>query len=94
VQTLASSEATLQHSTTVLDRDIRAKLCSELSEQPWSFPPSQTNVIVDHGEVRLWGYIATESARRAIVVTAENIAGVRRVHDHMDYTPMLPPFLT
>jgi CBS domain-containing protein len=93
VQALASSAVTLQPSTTVQDRDIRAKLCSELSEQPWSFPPTETNVIVDHGEVHLWGYIATESARRAIVVTAENIPGVRRVHDHMDYPPIRPPFL-
>ncbi len=93
VQALASSGATLQSSTTVLDRDIRAKLCSELGEQPWSFPPTEANVIVDHGEVHLWGYIATESARRAILVTAENIPGVRRVHDHMDYPPIRPPFL-
>jgi len=93
VQALASSVATLQPSTTALDRDIRAKLCSELSEQPWSFPPTETNVIVDHGEVHLWGYIATESARRAIVVTAENIPGVRRVHDHMDYPAIRPRFL-
>jgi CBS domain-containing protein len=93
VQALASAGATFQSSTTVSDRDIRAKLCSELSAQPWSFPPTEANVIVDNGEVRLWGYIATESARRAIVVTAENIPGVRRVHDHMDYPPIRPPFL-
>jgi CBS domain-containing protein len=87
----ASSGATFQASTTVLDRDIRAKLCSELNDQPWSFPPTEANVIVDHGDVHLWGYIGTESARRAIVVTAENIPGVRRVYDHMDYPPIRPP---
>jgi CBS domain-containing protein len=90
VQALASSEA-LQPSTTTADRDIRARLCSELRDQPWS--PTGANVIVDHGEVHLWGYISTESARRAIVVTAENIPGVHRVHDHMDYPPISPPFL-
>jgi CBS domain-containing protein len=93
VQALASAGATFQPSTTVSDRDIRAKLCSELSAQPWSFPPTEANIIVDNGEVHLWGYIATESARRAIVVTAENNPGVRRVHDHMDYPPIRPPFL-
>jgi CBS domain-containing protein len=91
VQALASSGTTFEASTAVLDRDIRAQLCSELSDQSWSFPPTEANVIVDHGNVHLWGYIATESARRAIVVTAENIPGVRRVYDHMDYPPIRPP---
>ena len=48
---------------------------------------------MDHGEVHLWGYIGTESARRAIIVTAENIPGVRSVHDHMEYPPIRPPLL-
>jgi CBS domain-containing protein len=93
VQALASSGTGLQPSPTPLDRDIRAKLCSELSEEPWSFQPTEANIIVEQGEVHLWGYIATESARRAIVVAAENIPGVRRVHDHMDYPPIRQPFL-
>jgi CBS domain-containing protein len=93
VQALASSGAGAPPSPTQLDRDIRAKLCSELDRQPWAFPPTEANVIVDRGEVHLWGYIGTESARRAIIVTAENIAGVRRVHDHMDYPPIRAPLL-
>jgi CBS domain-containing protein len=68
VQALASSRAGLPLPTTPLDRDIRARLCGELNEHPWSFTPTEANVIVNHGEVHLWGYIGTESARRAIVV--------------------------
>jgi CBS domain-containing protein len=93
VQALASSGAGAQPSVTTLDRDIRAKLCSTLAEQPWSFRPTETNVIVEHGEVHLWGHIGTESARRAIIVVAENIPGVQRVHDHMGYPPFRPRWL-
>ena len=93
VQALASSGTGAQAAPTPVDRDIRARLCSELERQPWAFPPTDANVIVDHGEVHLWGYIGTESARRAIIVTAENIAGVRHVHDHMDYPPIRFPLL-
>ena len=93
VQALVSSGAGAQTTPTPMDRDIRAQLCSELSRQPWAFPPTAANVIVDHGEVHLWGYIGTESARRAIIVMAENIPGARRIHDHMDYPPIRPPLL-
>jgi len=93
VQALASSETSSHVSPTVSDRHIRARLCSELSEQPWSFPPTEANVIVEHGDVHLWGKIATEAARRAILVTAENIPGVRCVHDHTDYPPIHTRFL-
>jgi len=64
-----------------------------LSEQPWSFPLAEANVIVEHGEVHLWGKIATEAARRAILGTAEIIPGVRCVHDHTDYPPIHTRFL-
>ena len=93
VQALASSGVSSQPAPTPVDRDIRARLCRELAQQPWAFPPTEANVIVDHGEVHLWGYIGTESARHAIVVTAENIPGVRHVHDHMDYPPIRFPLL-
>lgn len=93
VQALASSKTNSPASPTVSDRDIRAKLCGQLNEQPWSFAPTEANIIVDQGEVHLWGYVPTESARRAIVVTAENTPGVRCVHDHMEYPKIRPRFL-
>ena len=93
MQALASIGSGAQPTPTLLDRDIRAKLCSELSREPWASPPTGANVIVDHGDVHLWGYIRTELARRAIIVTAENIPGVRHVYDHMNYPPVRFPLL-
>ena len=93
MQALASIGSGAQPTPTLLDRDIRAKLCSELSREPWASPPTGANAIVDHGDVHLWGYIGTESAGRAIIVTAENIPGVRHVYDHMNYPPIRFPLL-
>ena len=39
--------------------------------------------MVRNGEVELSGVIVDERAREAIVVTAENVPGVRAVHDHL-----------
>lgn len=78
VQALASSGVGAQPSPTPLDRNIRARLCDELEREPWAFTPTEANVIVDHGEVHLWGYIGTESARRAIIVTSTTTTALIR----------------
>jgi osmotically-inducible protein OsmY len=41
------------------------------------------NVVVNAGVVDLWGTITDEQERRAIAVLAENLPGVKAVHDHM-----------
>jgi osmotically-inducible protein OsmY len=40
-------------------------------------------VTVRKGVVHLHGIITTEHARQAAIVTAENAAGVKEVHDHL-----------
>ena len=88
IQALASSESDRLSTGTPQDRDIEAALFREMRAQRWAFSPTEANVIVLGGEVHLWGYIQSEAARRAMVVMAENIPGVRRVHDNMDYPPI------
>jgi len=64
------------------DRTIRDKLLAELKAQRWA-EVSPANVTVKDGIVHLWSSYLSEQEKRALVVAAENIPGVRRVEDHM-----------
>jgi CBS domain-containing protein len=69
-------------STEADDRTIRDKLLAELKAQRWA-EVSPANVTVNDGVVHLWSSYSSEQEKRALVVAAENIPGVRRVEDHM-----------
>lgn len=92
IQALASSKGGPQPATTPRDREIQEALHQEMRKQRWAVSPIDANVVVRDGEVHLWGYIRSEEARRAMVIAAENVPGVRRVQDHMEYPPVYPPF--
>jgi CBS domain-containing protein len=64
------------------DSPIRKRLLSEFAKQPW-VPQISTNVIVRNGIVHLWGVIFDEEQRRAMIVAAENVPGVKGVEDHL-----------
>jgi CBS domain-containing protein len=64
------------------DRSIRDKLLAELKAQKWA-EVSPANVTVKDGVVHLWSSYLSEQEKRALVVAAENIPGVRHVEDHM-----------
>jgi len=64
------------------DRSIREKLLAELKAQRWA-EVSPANVTVKDGVVHLWSSYLSKQEKRALVVAAENIPGVRRVEDHM-----------
>jgi CBS domain-containing protein len=68
------------------DRRIRDKLLAELKAQRWA-EVSPANVTVKDGVVHLWSFYLSEREKRALVVAAENIPGVRRVEDHMRPVP-------
>jgi CBS domain-containing protein len=63
------------------DDHIRSRVIAAIEKNDWS--PFGLNVIVCDGIVHLSGVITDESSRRAAVVAAENIAGVKKVHDHL-----------
>jgi CBS domain-containing protein len=67
---------------TTSDQAIREQLLAELGRQPWA-PAALINVIVKDGVVELWGTITDERERRAIIVAAENVPGVKGVRDHL-----------
>jgi CBS domain-containing protein len=64
------------------DAAIRTQLLAELGRQPWA-PVALINPIVRDGVVELWGTITDERERRALVVAAENVPGVKAVRDRL-----------
>src|SRR5271157_1313116 len=68
------------------DQSIRNKLLAELKAQRWA-EVSPANVTVKDGVVHLWSSYLSDQEKRALVVAAENIPGVRRVEDHMRRVP-------
>jgi CBS domain-containing protein len=63
------------------DDHIRNRIIQALEKNDWS--PSGLNVIVRDGIVHLSGVITDEGSRQAAIVATENVAGVRKVHDHL-----------
>jgi CBS domain-containing protein len=66
------------------DRTIRAGILSALEGASWA-PMTTLNVTVASGVVDVWGTITNPDERRAICVIAENVPGVKEVHDHLVY---------
>ncbi|HEY6983135.1 CBS domain-containing protein [Reyranella sp.] len=68
------------------DRAIRARLLAELKGQKWA-EVSPANITVKDGVVHLWSSYYSDKEKRALIVAAESIRGVRRVEDHMRPVP-------
>jgi CBS domain-containing protein len=63
------------------DDHIRSRIIAAIEKYDWS--PFGVNVIVRDGIVHLSGVITEERSRMAAMVAAENVAGVKKVHDHL-----------
>jgi len=62
------------------DSAIRANILAAFAKQDWA---PRINVIVKDGVAELYGVIADERERRGLVVAVENVAGVKKVRDHL-----------
>jgi len=62
------------------DAAIRDRILAECARHPWM---PHINVVVRDGVVGLWGAITDERERQAFIVAAENVPGVKAVHDHL-----------
>jgi CBS domain-containing protein len=71
------------------DDRIRSDVMAAIGQAPWR--PCRLNVTVHDGIVNLNGVVKKESARKASIVAAESIAGVREVRDHLCSAPAYPP---
>ncbi|QOZ06698.1 CBS domain-containing protein [Bradyrhizobium sp. CCBAU 51765] len=63
------------------DDHIRDRVIAAVEKNDWR--PVQFGVTVRDGIVHLSGIITDERFRRATIVAAENVSGVRLVHDHL-----------
>jgi len=86
VRALAMTVNEPTSSTEADDRTIRDNLLAELKAQRWA-EVAPANITVKDGVVHLWSSYLSEQEKRALVVAAENIPGVRRVEDHMRPVP-------
>lgn len=90
IQALASRKAARDTPSAPNDRKIRELLFEEIGKH--RLAPPDANIVVEDGEVHLWGFIHSEAARKALVVAAQNTPGVKRVEDHLEYPPVYPSF--
>jgi len=84
------SRANLMHALASMARDaqptagpdwsIRNQVLTALGAQHWA---PRINVVVKNGVAELWGTITDDRERQGIIVVAENVDGVKEVHDHM-----------
>lgn len=65
------------------DEHIRQRVIAAIEKGEWT--PFQLGVIVRDGIVHLSGIITDEHLRQAVIVAAENVSGVRLVHDHLSW---------
>lgn len=72
------------------DAEIRDQFLARLDKEPWG-PRSYVNIIVNDGQVELWGIAGSTDEARAIGLLAEDLPGVRgvvnnvRVGEHAKY---------
>jgi CBS-domain-containing membrane protein len=64
------------------DQAIRERIMNELDRLDWA-PRSALNIMVEDGVVQLWGAVADERERQALLVLVENVPGVKRVEDRL-----------
>ena len=67
------------------DREIKEKLQAAVDAEGFG---RLINPIVQDGTVHLWGLIDQEAERRALVLLAEGIPGVKAVEDHLGVQPV------
>jgi len=63
------------------DDHIRERVTQAIANTDWR--PIGLQVTVRDGVVHLHGIVVNPNSRQAAIVAAENIAGVKQVHDHL-----------
>ena len=63
------------------DDHIRNRVFAALQKNDWC--PFGLGIVVRDGIVHLSGVITGQHSRQAAIVGAENVAGVKKVHDHL-----------
>jgi CBS-domain-containing membrane protein len=85
VQVIATSGSNLD--VPLSDTTIREKLLTHLNKQNWAHT-ALLNATVNGGVVDLWGFVESDTERKAIRIAVEATPGVRAVNDHMTARPV------
>lgn len=70
------------------DERIRTAVLAAMRQQPWA-STYQTMVDVKDGVVEFSGFVSSEGLQRGLRVLAENVPGVKAVHDRTQSMPMI-----
>ncbi len=87
---LATHKDSISVSTSPDDRAIRAAAQALVASEAWISHGSLNTMVAD-GVVDLWGWVETESERKALLIAIGEIEGVKEVIDHLG---ILPPYLS
>jgi predicted transcriptional regulator len=71
------------------DDHIRSEIIAAIGQTAWR--PCRFNVTVRDRVASLMGVVISDNARQAAIVAAENIPGVKQVHDHLCAARVHPP---
>jgi CBS domain-containing protein len=82
VRGLIVAAKTWSRSRRVDEKKIRAEILDEIHRLPFAHG-TFVNVVVEQGEVHLWGNVESDEQRAAIRVIAENTRGVTQVVDNL-----------
>jgi CBS domain-containing protein len=86
LQALASYRAPIEAGAPN-DAAIRESVVARINSEPWS-RAALINVIVQDGNVELWGIVETQVEKKAVRVAAEVTPGVRAVNDNLIVRPL------
>jgi CBS domain-containing protein len=88
LQALASRHKQIDAGAAPKDSQIRNDVIERLKAEPWSHP-SLINVIVQDGNVELWGIVDSQTEKKAVRIAAEETPGVRAVNDNLIIRPAM-----
>lgn len=74
------------------DAALRDAVLAVLRAQPWGRMATRGTVMVEAGTVHLWGTVLDGAERRACVIAAEAVPGVKAVADHMTLWHEIDPY--
>jgi len=87
VQAIATIGKTIKTRDALSDAALREKVVGELDSVALAWP-ALVNVVVNDGNIELWGIVESESEKRAARVAAEATPGAGAVIDHLMIRPV------
>jgi len=86
LRALASHPAQTPSAPKADDRNLREAVQKALDSQEWA-SSGALNPMVSDGVVEVWGYVTSKDERRALLLTVEQVPGVKKVIDRLGSMP-------